>query len=115
MCSCYGWNMLMMLFVGFWDLCSATVPSTHVEAPAPRIHLHADGEADLAIPGRAHVRVGHAGMLREVRAWHEAHSLRAPMVSIVVDDSVPWGDFVESVSSVSHITGGQVAVVSDED
>jgi biopolymer transport protein ExbD len=120
-------GLLMMLFVGFsWLVPAVPVDVTrrsehgHFETPVPedfppRIKLHADGTSEVAIPYREHRRMGHAELLYELRNWREAYSASDPTVAIAADEGVAWGQFVETVSSVSHITGGQVAVVSDED
>jgi biopolymer transport protein ExbD len=88
------------------------------------IAMHADGSIDIATFGDLH----------HVSAPHVAATLadlgppQLPCddpfsegvfdqnhVQLQVDDSVPWGDFVEMVSSIRHITGVEVLVVAVDD
>jgi len=99
----------------------------HVEDPPcrpPRVHLHADGSVELGVYGETAALVEPSEVSRAFRhlvpcdvdsEWAVGGRAGPGVVQIAADEGVQWGQFVETVSSVSHITGGQVAVVSDED
>jgi len=90
----------------------------------PRLVLHADGSFEVIefvggwgqeVFDRRHVESPHlAATLRELPTWSEGPDW-PNQIQLQADDGVPWGDFVATVSSVRHITGGEVLVVADED
>lgn len=95
----------------------------------PKITLHADRSIDVS----EQVAIGRAAGAIEWREdrWHaDAPQVAATVADVArasyrddlqtvtylqADDGVLWGDFVDVVSSVRHITGGEVAVVSVEE
>jgi biopolymer transport protein ExbD len=120
-------GVLMVIFVGFsWllpmveiqiprqfhELCD--VPET--EAEPPRVSLHADGSIDLRTTGTMqHVEAPRvARTLSELGRPRYADAAWPNVVQLQADDGVLWGDFVATVSSVRHITRGEVLVASDE-
>ena len=90
----------------------------------PKFVLHADGSFELlqkkvcsggTVEDRRHLEARHfAATLRAIPVWREGPE-SPNVVQLQVDDGVLWGDFVATVSSVRHITAGEVLVVSDGD
>jgi biopolymer transport protein ExbD len=119
-------GVLMVIFVGFsWLLPMVTIQiprdlhdiACGAEGTAA-ISLHADGSIDL----RTAATLRHfeapqvAQALAELRDRPlDPHPVFQKVVHLQADDGVLWGDFVATVSSVRHITGGEVLVVADDD
>ena len=135
-------GVLMVLFVGFsWALhavpvtmpcgdCSSHGPYHGLDEDDPRrpryiiLTLHADRSFHVRVDQEEprHVEANRiAPTLLALLANDWAPEVRERfcwgpnVVQLRADPEIPWGDFVDTVSSVSHITGGQVAVVSDEE
>lgn len=115
----------MVIFVGF----SWLLPMIEIQIPGrfhgersldapetefgpPHVDLHADGSIDLRTAGT----VQHVDTPQVARTLADLADPTQPnVVQLQVDDGVLWGDFVATVSSVRHITGGEVIVLADDD
>ena len=123
-------GVLCVLFVGFaWQLRYVEIqiprmldedcecPIADPDRPVPLITLHADGSIELTRGGEArHVEAPQvAATLWDLRRNDAPTGSDLPNpVQLRVAEGVRWGDFVESVSSIRHIAGADVAVVPDE-
>ena len=130
-------GVLVLSFAGYGWLQTVTIQiprklDMELERPdpiayPPKLVLHADGSCEVieyevgeeATQSSLHVEAPRlAETLRDMDSRGAMASSLAPdgqnVVQLQADDGVLWGDFVATVSSVRHITRGEVLVVSYE-